>query len=83
MNSGNNESGAPVYPDYHHLLRLARTKMPYGRYAGRNLVDLPESYVIWLSRTGFPRGELGEMLRTVYEIKTNGLEYLFKSLKGS
>ena len=44
-------------------------------------MDLPESYVIWLSRKGFPKGELGEMLNTVYEIKVNGLEYLFKSLK--
>ncbi len=82
MNSGSNESGTPVCPDYHYLLKLARTIMPWGRYAGRHLVDLPESYVIWLSRTGFPKGELGDMLRTVYEIKTNGLEYLFESLKG-
>ena len=55
--------------------------MPFGKYAGRRLVDLPESYVIWLSRKGFPKGELGEMLNTVYEIKVNGLEYLFKQLK--
>jgi len=83
MNSDNNESGTPVYPDYHYLLKLAQAKMPYGKYAGRYLVDLPESYVVWFSRTGFPEGELGDMLRTVYEIKTNGLEYLFESLKGS
>ena len=83
MNSDNNESGTPVYPDYHHLLKLAQAKMPYGKYAGRHLVDLPESYVVWFSRTGFPEGELGDMLRTVYEIKTNGLEYLFEALKGS
>ena len=55
--------------------------MPYGKYAGRRLVDLPESYVIWLSRKGFPEGELGKMLSTVYEIKVNGLEYLFKPLR--
>jgi len=82
MNSDNNESGTPVYPDYHYLLKLAQAKMPYGKYAGRYLVDLPESYVVWFSRTGFPQGELGDMLRTVYEIKTNGLEYLFEALKG-
>lgn len=83
MNSENNESGMPVDLDYHSLLKLAQAKMPYGKYAGRYLVDLPESYVIWFSRTGFPEGDLGDMLRTVYEIKINGLEYLFDELKGS
>jgi hypothetical protein len=83
MNSKNDESGRPVDPDYHYLLKLAQTKMPYGKYAGHYLVDLPESYVVWFSRKGFPQGELGDMLRAVYEIKMNGLEYLFDSLKGS
>ncbi|MBW2638266.1 MAG: DUF3820 family protein [Deltaproteobacteria bacterium] len=83
MNSENNESGMPVDLDYHYLLKLAQAKMPYGKYAGRYLVDLPESYVIWFSRTGFPEDDLGDMLRTVYEIKINGLEYLFDELKGS
>ena len=82
MNSDDNESGTPVCPDYHQLLKLAQAKMPYGKYAGRYLVDLPESYVVWLSRKGFPQDELGDMLRTVYEIKMNGLEYLFEPLKG-
>jgi uncharacterized protein (DUF3820 family) len=82
MNSGNNESGTPVNPDSQYLLKLAQAKMPYGKYAGRYLVDLPESYVVWFSQKGFPQGELGDMLRTVYEIKINGLAYLFKPLKG-
>lgn len=68
-----------VHPDKGAFLKLAQATMPFGRYAGRHLVDLPEPYVVWLSRKGFPEGELGEMLRTVYEIKINGLEYLFKS----
>jgi len=55
--------------------------MPFGKYAGWRLVDLPEPYVVWFSRKGFPKGELGELLSTVYEIKINGLEYLFKPLK--
>ncbi len=55
--------------------------MPFGKYAGRLLVDLPEEYVIWFYQNGFPEGRLGEMLRNVYEIKVNGLEYLFKPLK--
>jgi hypothetical protein len=56
--------------------------MPFGKYAGRYLTDLPEPYVVWFSLKGFPPGELGDMLRAVYEIKVNGLEYLFKPLRG-
>ncbi|MFH1690989.1 MAG: DUF3820 family protein [Candidatus Omnitrophota bacterium] len=63
------------------LLKIAKTRMPFGKYANRLLVDLPESYVVWLSRKGFPKGELGTMLKIVYEIKLNGLEYLFKPLR--
>lgn len=54
--------------------------MPFGRYAGTPLVDLPETYVVWFSKKGFPEGELGELLRIVYEVKLNGLEYLFNRL---
>lgn len=63
------------------LLALARTKMPFGKYAGYLLVDLPEPYVVWFAQKGFPNGKLGRMLRLVYEIKVNGLEYLFEPLK--
>ena len=55
--------------------------MPYGKYAGRLLVDLPEPYVVWFAKQGFPTGELGKMLKIVYEIKLNGLEYLFEPLR--
>ncbi len=71
-----------VVPDGRILMKLVEVKMPFGKYAGRRLVDLPEHYVIWLSRKGFPDGELGDLLRTVYEVKVNGLEYLFQPLKG-
>ena len=60
------------------LQKLLKTKMPFGNYKGLPLIDLPEYYVVWFSRQGFPKGELGKMLQTVYEIKINGLEYLFK-----
>lgn len=63
------------------LMELARMRMPFGKYAGRLLIDLPEPYVVWFSQKGFPRGKLGEMLRIVYEIKTNGLEYLFDPIR--
>ncbi len=81
MTSGADRSGVPVHPDSRNLLKLACAKMPFGKYAGRYLIDLPESYIVWFSRKGYPQGELGDMLRTVYEIKTNGLEYLFDSLR--
>ena len=68
----------PVYPDKKEFIALATTKMPYGKYKGIRLVDLPEPYIVWFSQKGFPEGKLGEMLQAVYEIKLNGLEYLFK-----
>ncbi len=70
------------YPSFDHakLLELAATKMPFGKFRGRRLVDLPEHYVVWFAGQGFPPGKLGDMLRTVYEIKVNGLEYLFDKL---
>ena len=68
-------------PDAAVLLELAKTRMPFGKYKGRLLIDLPEPYVVWFSQKGFPDGKLGDMLRTVYEIKVNGLEYLFKPLR--
>ncbi len=55
--------------------------MPFGKYRGRRLIDLPEPYVVWLARQGFPDGKLGRMLQTVYDIKLNGLEYLFDPLR--
>ncbi|MFZ0451370.1 MAG: DUF3820 family protein [Desulfatiglandaceae bacterium] len=68
-------------PDPEVLLKLAKIRMPFGRYKGRLLIDLPEPYVIWFARKGFPEGELGRMLDIVYEVKVNGLEYLFKPLR--
>jgi uncharacterized protein (DUF3820 family) len=62
------------------LLKLASYKMPFGKYKGCLLVDLPEPYVIWFSNKGFPHGELGHLLAITLEIKVNGLEYLFQPL---
>jgi len=64
-----------------HLLDLARARMPYGKYQGRRLIDLPEPYVVWLAGQGFPAGKLGRQLQEVHEIKVNGLEYLFDPLR--
>jgi uncharacterized protein (DUF3820 family) len=63
------------------LLKLANTKMPYGKYEGRYMIDLPEYYVVWYRNKGFPKGQIGEMLATVYELKVNGLEELVRRLR--
>ena len=67
--------------DHQALLELSRMRMPFGKYAGRRLIDLPEPYVVWFAQQGFPEGKLGMMLRSVYEIKVNGLEFLFDPLR--
>lgn len=56
-------------------------KMPFGKYKGRFMCDLPESYLVWFHGEGYPPGKLGEMLATLYEIKLNGLEYLLQPIK--
>ncbi len=63
------------------LLRLAYAKMPFGKYAGRYLSDLPEAYVLWFKGKGYPSGLLGQQLRALEEIKTNGLEHLLAELR--
>jgi hypothetical protein len=68
-------------PDPAILIELANTKMPYGKYAGRVLIDLPEPYVVWLANNTMPKGRLGEQLQLLYEIKVNGLERLLKPLR--
>ena len=70
-----------IKPDPEVLLELAKARMPFGKYKDRRLIDLPEPYVVWFAQKGFPDGKLGDMLRMVYEIKVNGLEYLFKPLR--
>lgn len=70
-------------PNYDDLVKIANMKMPYGKYKGVALVDLPEPYVVWFHNEGFPEGELGKLLAQLYEIKVNGLEFLFKPLRDS
>ena len=67
--------------DKQFLIDLANTKMPYGKYKDRFLIDLPEYYVVWYHTKGFPKGKLGLMLGLVYELKLNGLEHLVRKLR--
>lgn len=65
------------------LVDLITKKMPYGKYKGRLICDIPEHYLIWMQKQGFPKGKLGMWLSTMYEIRLNGLEYLIRNLKSN
>lgn len=62
-------------------MQLVSMKMPFGKYQGYLICNLPESYLVWFNQKGFPAGKLGILLSTMYEIKLNGLEYLLTPLK--
>lgn len=65
------------------LMQLVTMKMPFGKYQGYLICNLPESYLVWFNQKGFPAGKLGILLATMYEIRLNGLEYLLVPLKSS
>ena len=68
-------------PNPELLKELVTMKMPFGKYKDALLCDLPVSYLEWFHREGFPKGKLGMLLATIYEIKINGLEGLLQPLK--
>ena len=70
-----------LQPDSAMLLQLVQMKMPFGKYKDVVLCNLPVSYLEWFYRKGFPKGKLGMLLQTLYEIKLNGLDYLLEPLK--
>ncbi len=61
-----------------NLKKLNTTRMPFGKYRGITLIDLPETYVVWSYENNLPKGELGQLMAELYEIKVNGLEALVK-----
>lgn len=63
------------------LLALANEYMPFGKYQGRILIDVPEEYLLWFAKKGFPQGRLGLLLALALEIKINGLENIIEPLK--
>ncbi|CAM2975743.1 DUF3820 domain-containing protein [Vibrio ordalii] len=64
-----------------NLIKLARMPMPFGRYEGRALIDLPEEYLLWFDKKGFPEGELGRLLQICLALKIEGLDSVVKPLK--
>lgn len=70
-----------IKPDKRKLIELAHYRMPFGKYKGKYLVDLPESYLIWFHQKGFPDGKLGDLLRSMLEIKTNSLESIIRKIQ--
>lgn len=63
------------------LQRLLTVSMPYGKYKGRSIADLPGNYLNWFARTGFPNGDLGRLLQLMQEIDHNGLSHLLEPLR--
>jgi len=63
------------------LLKLVSMEMPYGKYQGQLLADLPGHYLGWFAREGFPRGELGSLLALMYELDHNALRQLLDPLR--
>ena len=70
-----------MQPDSQLLIQLVNMQMPFGKYKGTVLCNLPVSYLEWFNRKGFPDGKLGMLLRTMHEIKLNGLEDLLVPIK--
>jgi len=68
-------------PDKKQLIELAHYRMPFGKYKGRYLVNLPEAYFVWFKQKGFPDGKLGRLLQSMHEIKINGLESIILKIQ--
>lgn len=62
------------------VIKAASLKMPFGKFEGTPLIDLPEPYVVWFKQQGFPKGKLGQQMALIYEIKANGLEKLIRPM---
>ncbi|KHT58067.1 DUF3820 family protein [Photobacterium sp. DNB23_23_1] len=67
--------------DKEKIVKLANVKMPFGKYAGRVIIDLPEEYLLWFQKKGFPEGELGLLMALALEMKIEGLESVIRPLR--
>jgi uncharacterized protein len=75
----NKKGSAPMDPE--DLQRLVSQTMPYGKFKGRVLADLPGNYLAWFAREGFPHGQLGRLLALMHEIDHNNLRALLEPLR--
>jgi len=73
-------TGPNLLNDQQALIEAINQTMPFGKYAGRKLLQLPEPYLVWFHSKGFPEGKLGQQLALMYEVKLNGLETMLKPL---
>ena len=64
-----------------HLVKIANLSMPFGKYQGRAIIDLPEEYLLWFAKKGFPENELGLLMQLALEIRINGQESIIYPLK--
>ncbi|MGF1724645.1 DUF3820 family protein [Photobacterium nomapromontoriensis] len=67
--------------DKEQIVKLANVKMPFGKYAGRVIIDLPDEYLLWFQKQGFPEGELGTLMALALEFKIEGLESVIRPLR--
>ncbi|MBE7652319.1 DUF3820 family protein [Tenacibaculum finnmarkense genomovar finnmarkense] len=67
--------------DKQFLIDTAQMRMPFGKYKGYYLDDLPEHYIVWYKNKGFPAGKLGKMMGLVYEMQLNGLEDILRKIR--
>ena len=67
--------------DRQFLIDLAKMRMPFGKYKGKFLIDLPEHYIVWYKTKGFPNGKLGKQMELVYELQLNGLEDIIRKIQ--
>ncbi|MCX7155065.1 MAG: DUF3820 family protein [Rhodocyclales bacterium] len=65
------------------LQLLVTREMPFGKYKGRLIADLPGNYLNWFAREGFPSGEIGRLLALMQEIDHNGLKDLLAPLRAA
>ena len=70
----------PLTPDPKQLIELLQATMPFGKYSGRRLIDLPEAYLVWFRQKGFPPGKLGRQMEEILGFKENGIEPVIRQL---
>lgn len=75
------ENNSEIFFDTDILKQIVTEEMPFGKYKGQKICELPVYYLEWFSMKGFPEGKLGMWMSTIYEIKLNGLEDLLKPIK--